>query len=554
MKKYVMLFLVLLLTLVMMFGCNKQTDTKGKEGNNTESKVVDGKFDPPVTITTGRGLNTGDVKFKNGEDIHNNVHNKWAKEELGIDIKYDWIVADEGDQFNNKIRLSLSANEPLPDVMIIGDRQLASDLIESGLVQPIDEAIEKYATPRIKKLFEDFPQGFSTTTVDGKRYGVPRYSGGNGSDSVLWIRQDWLDKLNLKGPETLEDVEKIMDAFVHQDPDGNGKDDTIGVTLAMKYNLATWMADGSWIFGAYGDYLPKLWSKDEDGNLVYGSIQPSIKQGLAKLNEWFEKGYLDREVGILDEEKAIESFVAGKSGIAAAPPWAADWPLPDLLANNPGAVVKAYPMPSGPDGNIGRYGEGYLTGAFLFNKDFKHLDAFFKYYDAIYGYLLGESEYFENGMHEGYDYVMKDGKPVYDKDEIPDGWVNPGKYNLLGDIPDAPFLMYDLLKQFHRGEKEPQTAYEHILVARGELWLESAAIVTDQNEHRIENLFTGPPTKTQTAKGEFLSKMQDKTFSEIVYGKAPLSDFDKFVEKWKAGGGDKITEEVNEWYKSVNGE
>jgi len=47
--------------------------------------------------------------------------------------------------------------------------------------------------------------------------------------------------------------------------------------------------------------------------------------------------------------------------------------------------------------------------------------------------------------------------------------------------------------------------------------------------------------------------MQDKTFSEIVYGKAPLSDFDKFVEEWKAGGGDKMTEEVNEWYKSVSG-
>src|SRR5690606_11229915 len=100
-----------------------------------------------------------------------------------------------------------------------------SDLIESGLVQSIDEAIENQATPRIKKLFDDFPQAFSTSTIDGKRYGIPRYSGGNGSDSLIWIRQDWLDKLQLDPPETIEDMEKIMDAFVHQDPDGNGKDD-----------------------------------------------------------------------------------------------------------------------------------------------------------------------------------------------------------------------------------------------------------------------------------------------------------------------------------------
>ena len=256
----------------------------------------------------------------------------------------------------------------------------------------------------------------------------------------------------------------------------------------------------------------------------------------------------------MDETKAIESFVSGKSGIIAAPPWAADWPLPDLFQNDPEAVVKAYPMPSGPDGNIGRKGEGYMTGAFLFNKDFKHVDAFLKYYDAIYGYVLGESEYFEDGIFEGYDYVMKDGAPVYDQDEIPDGWINPGKYFLLGDIPDVPFQQYELLKEFHRGEREAKTAYENILVARGPLWLESGAIITDQNEFRIENLFTGPPTKTSRSKGEFLGKMQSQTFSEIIYGKAPLSDFDKFVEEWKVGGGDEITKEVNEWYESVGTE
>jgi len=59
---------------------------------------------------------------------------------------------------------------------------------------------------------------------------------------------------------------------------------------------------------------------------------------------------------------------------------------------------------------------------------------------------------------------------------------------------------------FTEERKKPGTAYEHILVARGDLWLESASIITDQNEHRIENLFTGPPTKTQTSKGEFFKQ------------------------------------------------
>ena len=65
--------LLVLLTFVLAVGCTKKEANVKEE--NTESKIVDGKFDPPVTITTGRGLNTGDVKFKGDEDIHNNVHN-----------------------------------------------------------------------------------------------------------------------------------------------------------------------------------------------------------------------------------------------------------------------------------------------------------------------------------------------------------------------------------------------------------------------------------------------------------------------------------------------
>ncbi|WP_281426275.1 hypothetical protein [Paenibacillus agaridevorans] len=40
-------------------------------------------------------------------------------------------------------------------------------------------------------------------------------------------------------------------------------------------------------------------------------------------------------------------------------------------------------------------------------------------------------------------------------------------------------------------------------------------------------------------------------FNEIIYGKKPIDAFDQFVSDWKAGGGDKMTEEVNAWYDSA---
>ena len=51
---------------------------------------------------------------------------------------------------------------------------------------------------------------------------------------VLYIRQDWLDKLNLEfDPShfTLDDFLTICDAFTNMDPDGNGQNDTFALAL-----------------------------------------------------------------------------------------------------------------------------------------------------------------------------------------------------------------------------------------------------------------------------------------------------------------------------------
>ena len=46
-----------------------------------------------------------------------------------------------------------------------------------------------------------------------------------------------------------------------------------------------------------------------------------------------------------------------------------------------------------------------------------------------------------------------------------------------------------------------------------------------------------------------LDKLRNNTFLSMVMGETPVSDFDKFVEQWKAQGGDEIAKEVNEWYQ-----
>jgi putative aldouronate transport system substrate-binding protein len=64
------------------------------------------------------------------------------------------------------------------------------------------------------------------------------------------------------------------------------------------------------------------------------------------------------------------------------------------------------------------------------------------------------------------------------------------------------------------------------------------------------NPFTGAPTRTMNSRLSNLNDLRDEVFTKIIMGTSPLSDFDVFVQDWKRQGGDDITREVNEWYKT----
>lgn len=529
------------LTLVVFAACSDEEAATDEDG--------------PVTITTARTLGD-DTEFKSGEDVNDNPVTRWASEELDINFDTIWTVPGD-EQYNTQLRLAMSSGEELPDIFLVSDGQLTADLVESGLVQSIDEAYEEYATPRIKEIFEQFPEAFYPATNDeGERFGMPRLSGGNGSDSLLWVRQDWLDKFDLEAPETLEEMEEVMEIFVNEDPNESGSDDTLGLSLASTNGLATWLADGSFIFGAYGDFLPGHWSEDENGDLVYGTTQDSMKDGLETLNRWFENGLIDQEVGLLDENAAIESFVAGNAGFLAAPPWGEGWPVGDVYDNAPDAEISVLPMPSGPDGNIGRRGEGLITGSFLFSSDFEHFEQYFQYLDEIYGYTLGDSDYFEDGMFEGYDYVYdENGDPVYDHDvieeETGESRVDPGGYMLTTNVPTIPYMLYDIASDLYQTDRDPENAYEYGIASNNEVYLEAAHIVKEQDEHRIMNEHVGPPTETMAARSEHIDRLEQEMIVDIIYGNEDLDHFDEFVQEWLKGGGEEITQEVNEWYQGV---
>lgn len=560
-KKGIILMLTFLLALGSLAACSSKSNENSSEQTNTEqtesttdTNVYKDKYDPPVTITTVWGVDP-ELKFKNGENIENNVATKWAAEKFGIEIKSLWSVTDTNSAFATKLRLAMSSGQEMPDYVMVGlsDPLLAQDLIDSGMFREVGSLFDEYANETWKKAMDLDPNVWNPYIRDGEKMGIPVLDYAYNHDYLLWIRQDWLEKLNLQAPKTMDELEKVMDAFKNQNPDGLSPDEVVPLSIGFKTSMNTWMGDPSWIFGAYGT-LPQQWNKAEDGTLEYGSVNENMKQGLAKLKEWYDKGYIPKEAALWDENKTSEPAVAGKAGIIPGPYWMSGWPLLDTAKNVEGAKWIPITIPTGPEGTAMRHGTHFTNGVMLINKNMKNPEALFTYENYLFDNQADPQpgSEFDNGFFKGYDYDEDANGNLLFLEDVPGGYVNVIRYLLVRDgarIPDAQMKallnLYDGKEAETRIEKDVANNYGPETPA-------AAKVLMDQVDISFKNMFTGPTTKTMKSKMDYLNKIESQTFNEIIYGKKDVSEFDNFVKTWKSAGGEQITQEVNEWYSSVS--
>lgn len=211
------------------------------------TKNADGKYDPEITITIGKQLDENTGRYGDGEDINKNPMTELTRESLGINMETT-LLGGDASNYETKLRLALTSSDDLPDVFPVYSAQLAADMIESGMVKDITDDITNLMPDRLKEIYDQYPNTYSTVTKDGKIYGMavsPHLTEGE----VMIIRQDWLDNLGLEAPTTIDEFEEVIRAFTEDDPDGNGEKDTYGFTYEGDtiYNNG-WCADPVTIF------------------------------------------------------------------------------------------------------------------------------------------------------------------------------------------------------------------------------------------------------------------------------------------------------------------
>jgi len=480
---------------------------------------AEGREEPYVMTTVG--AITPDMVFKYGETLENNVHTRWAERRLGIRIQYLWTVPSS--VFDTKLRLELATKGNVPDV-IATRSTIIQELIDSGQFREVGSLFDRYASETWKKAMEENRDVWEAFTRNGKRYAIPILDYEYHSDPVLWIRTDWLDRVGMEPPATLDELEEVMRAFTFGDPDGNGRHDTTALAVALGTGVSARVGDSTWIFGMFGT-VPAQWNVGKDGRLVYGSVHPGAKQALAVMREWLRQGFISSEAELIDGTAAQEAFIQGKVGMIAGPHWMVYWPFGDMKD----AEFRAIPLPAGPDGHVARRGSLPRNGAILISKGMEKPEYFFKYQNFLFDtYALREGE-LKYGLAENYDWSYVNGRPSTDPRLVPGGYVRVANYTLTFDGARIPSRW--------RTEGQPNTV-EVLLSQREASWIDQ---------------YRGAPTPTQREKGELLRKLEEETFRQIIYGRLPLEAFDDFVRRWMDLGGRQITEEVNAWWESRKG-
>ena len=231
-------------------------------GGSKDTAKAAGTPDDPVTIDLWFGAAVTEAGMIPDDWVGYDI----IREKLGIDLKLTMLPSNESDQ-DVRIQAAGAANE-LPDLFMVR-RPVLTNLVKQGLVAQVDDCFEKMPV-RTAQQYD--ASSIAHTTINGHVYGFAS-PGAIAKNEGLLVRKDWLDKLGLEIPTTLDEFIEVARAFTFDDPDGNGRDDTYGYGAFIESDSTFKGYPGArvWpIMGAFG--VEGLWCFDapNQGQMVSG--------------------------------------------------------------------------------------------------------------------------------------------------------------------------------------------------------------------------------------------------------------------------------------------
>ncbi|GMQ63173.1 type 2 periplasmic-binding domain-containing protein [Vallitalea maricola] len=554
---------VLMLISIISFSlvaCNDKDSSKVTESTEV-GENAHGKYTEEITYTLGR-LTVQNSKLPEGDTYENNAYTRYVKEKLNA-VCVDAFEAN-GEDYDRQVSLAISSGD-LPDMMRVGDKNILDELVENDLIADLTEVYDTYGSDYLKSIYDSYDgRALDTAMYDGKLMALPG-TNVDSAPSEVWIRQDWLDKLDIiidedgNGCITIEELEMVAKTFREKDPGNSGN--PIGIPLAYWLNSNDYGGSNHCMTGianAFGAY-PKLWLQDEGGNIYYGSTTKETKEALGVVKKWYQEGILDPQFGTRTWDDITALLINGQSGIVFGAWHIPDWLLNNIRAMDNNAVFSAYVIED-ENGKANVFHNNASNGFIVVRKGYEYPELAIKIANIFYDEFANSKTLATDAPE-----VSK-----YHVDAV-DGATRPfnieiNKYtSLLDDYSD--------IRRGVNGEipiEEARTVESRVIIENVTKYLKDYenSNVTDWAKYHsrmkgvalIEKLtnegtfnwvnpvFWGT-TDTMKTNWANLEKLEEEMFIKIIIGATSLDEFDAFVNDWNKQGGAQIIKEIQETLK-----
>lgn len=435
------------------------------------------------------------------------------------------------DRANWKEQLNVKlASKEIPDVFYMNSTDEIDNYASQGLLMELPVDMMKKSMPKYAKTVDEMDAKLWKYGLSGgKSYAVPLYWPDGETSFLPGYNGKWLKAIGMnEPPKTLKEFEDMMYKFRNNDPDGNGKKDTYGISARGKDGITQSFNS---VFGAYR-IDPWKWVEDKDGKLQYGMTTEQARQAFKTLNKWYKDSVIDPEFITEDWAKLRSDFASGRFGVMDSGLYYhyTDVVGPEFKAKNPDSEVVVGKPVEGPNGpGLGTsFGlkNSYVGMGIQVEKDAKKRDKIFEILETLandeQAYLM--TFYGEVGKH--YDLVQ--GVPV-PKAEYLDpakrgALIGGGSYYNFFAAKSKPMLKYDLPADKFAFRKKTT---------------EGVPTLVDKV------MFTNPEAKNFPD----IAKLQNEYFIKFIIGEVDTDKgFDDFVALWKKSGGQTITDTANKLY------
>lgn len=547
--------------MLILAGCKSPAGFVSNDNEEYNARMEEARTTPfgayPETIeyTLGKMTSVNNSNMPENDTYTDNAYTRYIKSVINVQ-NVDVFEANDS-QYDTNVSMVISMGS-LPDIMVVSSQDEVEQLVEAGLIEDLTESYNNCISDRIRKMYESYGDSLKDmVTYDGKIMALPETNITDGPN-LVWLRKDWMDKLGLSAPHTINDVVNIVKRFISEDPgnngvDASGKPNTVGlavdtdVTGECGYS-SEFLLDI--IFACFGAY-PKQWIMSDDGEIVYGSVTDEAKEALSYISSLYNQGVIDNDFLLRTSTNICELIENGQCGSFFGPWWAPNNPLANAVSRNPDADWQPYLIATDSDGTTSYHSQNPCYKYVVVRKGYEHPEIAAKMISVMFDKVrfdCTDSEEFKNyyqlnveptarPLSINVDYNNALSICYRNIDATISGRKNPDSLELL----ERSF--YDACSEYIKNANKTSTQWAAYMSR-----IKACSLIAQDNIKVVDSLYF---KTTDTMKSHWwrLKAKEKEAYLKIISGEEDISYFDTFVKEWNEQGGQTITSEVRESMK-----